>query len=323
MADATSSPHSAQDAAARIRAQIDKLYREGVIHCDDGFTKSLYPTSVTPGRGRFLADLARKLAPRATLEVGMGWGLSTLHLLEGMLQAGGVHQPHVIMDPFQHSNLHGGALRAIREASAMELIEFHEVPAEIHMPKLVEQGRKFDFIFIDGDHRFDGAFVDLVFANKLLVPGGVMAVDDTELDPVYLACRFAETNWNYSFVDGHTDRTSEGAGRHRYRNARPRPQIGAWRKPTAEPERGQVHFNSFVEDFSPYIRINRLKSNRLAHEGLVALREGDREAARRLFRAALQQDPANVKNIFRYLRTYLPPGIARMLTGRSKDAAAD
>lgn len=318
MANAAPSRDVTHAAAARIRAQIDKLYREGIVHCDDGFTNSLYPKSITPGRGRFLGDLMRKFAPQATLEVGMGWGLSTLHLLEGMLQAGGVRQPHIIMDPFQHTHLHGGALRAIREAGAADLIEFHEKPAEIFMPKLVEQGRQFDFIFIDGDHRFDGVFVDVVFTHKLLKPGGVMAVDDTELDPVYLACRFAETNWNYTYEAGHSDRASASAGRHRHRNVRPRAQITAWRKPMSDPERGQLHFNSFVDDFTPYIRINRLKSNRLAHQGLVALRQGDRAAARQAFRAALRQDPTHAKNLFRYIRTYLPPGMARLLTGRSK-----
>ena len=56
-------------------------------------------------------------------------------------------------------------------------------------------------------------------------------------------------------------------------------------------ERGQVHFNSFVDDFSPYIRLDRLASNKLAHEGLVALRNGDRESARRAFREAMRLDP--------------------------------
>ena len=317
MAHAAPAPYAAP-AAARIRAQIDRLYREGIVHCDDGFTKSLYPTSVTPGRGRFLADLMRKFGPSATLEVGMGWGLSTLHLLEGMLQAGGVHQPHIVIDPFQNTRLHGGALRVIREAGAADLIEFHEEPSEILMPKLVAQGRRFDFIFIDGDHRFDGAFVDLVFAHKLLNPGGVVALDDTERDPLYLACRFAETNWGYTYEGGHSDRATAAPGRHRYRRARPRAQIAAWRKPLHELERGQLHFVSFVDDFTPYIRANRLDSNRLAHQGLVALRAGDRAAARRAFGAAIRQDPAHLKNLFRYFRTYLPSGMARLLTGRSK-----
>ena len=178
-------------------------------------------------------------------------------------------QPHIIMDPFQQKNYHNGALHVLREAGADQLVEHHSEPSEIFLPKLVEQGRQFDFAFIDGDHRFDGAFVDLVFVHKLLKPGGVMAVDDTELDAVHLACRFAETNWGYAYVGGHSDRLDKGPGRHRYRNSRPRAQISAYRKPLQEgEERSQVHFNSFVDDFSPYIRLDRLASNKLAHEGL-------------------------------------------------------
>jgi Tfp pilus assembly protein PilF len=82
----------------------------------------------------------------------------------------------------------------------------------------------------------------------------------------------------------------------------------------------ELHFNSFVEDFSPYLRINRLASNKLAHEGLVALRNGDREGARHAFREALRRDPAHAKNLFRYIRTFLPAGLARAFTGRSKSA---
>lgn len=302
----------------RIRAQIDKLYREGIVYGDDGFSKSLYPTSVTPGRGKFLGDLVRRLKPSSTLEVGMGWGLSTLHMLEAMVENDGVRQPHIIMDPFQQKTFHNGALRVIREAGAGQFVEFHAERSEIFLPKLVEQGRQFDFAFIDGDHRFDGAFVDLVFVHKLLKPGGVMAVDDTELDAVHLACRFAETNWGYTCVGGHSDRENEGPGRHRYRNTRPRAQVSAYRKPMEEAERNQLHFASFVNDFSPYIRLNRLASNKLAHEGLVALRNGDREGARRAFGEAIKQDPTHAKNLFRYIRTYLAPGLARALTGRSK-----
>jgi len=77
----------------RIRAEIDKLYREGIGYGEDGFSMSLYPTSVTPGRGKFVGDLVRQLKPASTLEIGMCWGLSTLHILEAMVENGGVRQP--------------------------------------------------------------------------------------------------------------------------------------------------------------------------------------------------------------------------------------
>lgn len=310
--------NSAEAIRARIRVEIDRLYREGIVHGDDGFSRSLYPTSVTPGRGKFLGDLVRRFKPVATLEVGMGWGLSTLHMLEAMFENGGMSQPHVIMDPFQQRDFHNGALHVLRAARVTDFVEHHAEPSELFLPKLVEQGRQFDFVFIDGDHRFDGAFVDMVFVHKLLKPGGVMALDDTEYDAVHLACRFAETNWGYSYVGGHSDRGDKGPGRHRYRNASPRAQVSAYRKPMVQEERSQSHFSSFFADFSPYIRAERLASNRLAHQGLTALRDGDRAGARRAFGEAIRLDPTHVKNLFRYFRTYLPPGLASAFTGRTK-----
>jgi predicted O-methyltransferase YrrM len=303
---------------ARIRAIIEKLYHDGIVHGDDGFSKSLYPTSVTPGRGKFLGDLLRRLRPASTLEIGMGWGLSTLHMLEAMIENGGVSQPHIVMDPYQEKAYHNGALRVIREAGAEQLIEFHPEPAEIFLPKLVEQGRQFDFAFIDGDHRYDGAFVDLVFVHKLLKPGGVVALDDTELDAVHLACRFAETNWNYTLLGGHSDRDGARTGRHRYRRTKPRPQVSAYRKPLEAIERGQLHFNSFMEGFSPYLRLNRLSSNQLAHAGLIALRKGDRAGARQAFGQAIRHDPTHAKNLLRYARTYLPASLGRAITRGGK-----
>src|SRR6202162_2701893 len=132
MAQAETSGNAARD---RIRAAIDKLYREGVVYGEDGFSMSLYPTSVTPGRGKFLGDLVRRLKPAATLEVGMGWGLSTLHILEAMVENGGVRQPHIIMDPFQQRAYHNVALLVLREAGADQFVDYHSEPSEIFLPK--------------------------------------------------------------------------------------------------------------------------------------------------------------------------------------------
>jgi predicted O-methyltransferase YrrM len=304
----------------RIRAEIDKLYSEGIGHGEDGFTMSLYPTSVTPGRGKFVGDLVRQLKPDATLEIGMCWGLSTLHILEAMVENGGVRQPHIVIDPFQKTYTHNGALRVLREAGADQFVEHHAELSQIFLPKLVEQGRHFDFVFIDGSHRFEAVLMDVAFVHWLLPPGGVMAVDDTELDAVHLACRFAETNWGYTYIGGYGDRLAKGPGRHRYRNSRPRAQVSAYRKPMDEVERPLLQFTSFFDDFSPYIRHDRLASNKLGHEGLVALSNGEREAARRAFREAIRLDPMRTKNLFRYVRTYLPLSLARAFSGRSKGA---
>jgi len=40
----------------------------------------------------------------------------------------------------------------------------------------------------------------LVYADRLLAPGGVVVVDDSWADPVFLACRFLETNYGYTLL---------------------------------------------------------------------------------------------------------------------------
>ena len=53
----------------------------------------------------------------------------------------------------------------------------------------------------------------------------------------------------------------------------------------------------------------------LSHEGLLALRAGERVRARRLFARALREDPVNRRYALRWLRTLMPLRIAQALSG--------
>ncbi|MGH7917394.1 MAG: glycosyltransferase family 2 protein [Candidatus Binataceae bacterium] len=72
-------------------------------------------------------------------------------------------------------------------------------------------------------------------------------------------------------------------------------------------------------DATPLVR-SRLRASRsiLGYIGLTALNAGDPLAARRAFLNALRMDPSRVKNYLRLVRTFLPPGLARALSGRTR-----
>ena len=59
----------------------------------------------------------------------------------------------------------------------------------------------------------------------------------------------------------------------------------------------------------------------LGYIGLDALAHGDRATARHAFRRAIGLDPYRVRNYLRLVRTFLPAGIARALSGRAGRAA--
>jgi hypothetical protein len=54
------------------------------------------------------------------------------------------------------------------EAGLTGLVEFHAEESQIVLSRFLTEGRTFDLAFIDGNHRFDGIFVDLVYIGRLL-----------------------------------------------------------------------------------------------------------------------------------------------------------
>ena len=54
--------------------------------------------------------------------------------------------------------------------------------------------REFDLAFVDGDHRFEGVFLDLYFMTRLVKPGGLVVVDDMWMPSVRTAVAYVEKN---------------------------------------------------------------------------------------------------------------------------------
>jgi predicted O-methyltransferase YrrM len=306
-------PAASDRYAQRIAARIDQIYRTKSVAGEDGAIHSIVPVAVAPERGQFLLEVCRAQGAVSTLEIGMAWGLSTLFIFQALMESGTTMPHHVVMDPFQPTVYHNAALHTLRELGLGDAVEFYPEPSGLVLPRLIAQGRRFDLAFIDGDHRFDGVFIDLFYVDQLLKPGGVAVFDDMGWDGVYLACRFAETNYGYKNIAELADprKRSKSDGSHR-------PLIRAYRKPDEAVERDQPHFVPFFEDFVPNRFGERLAASTLRYQGLIALRDGRREEARRFFRQAMRVDPLHLKTYLRLLRTYLPRSLVRATTGRTR-----
>jgi Methyltransferase domain len=83
-------------------------------------------------------------------------------------------------------------------------VEFHAAESQIALPRFVSEGRRFDLAFVDGNHRFDGVFLDLVYLGRLLPPGGIVFVDDYHLASVARAAAFCLTNLGWTLEEAST-----------------------------------------------------------------------------------------------------------------------
>ena len=105
-----------------IRAQIERMYADGVVADEHGKTFSIQPEALTADRGKFLRDMCLGERASRVLEIGMAWALSTLHILEALTSDDVKPQPLVVTDPFQSSTFHNAGLKAVRDAGAESLI---------------------------------------------------------------------------------------------------------------------------------------------------------------------------------------------------------
>ena len=117
-----------------------------------------------------------------TLEVGCGFGLSSLHICKAL--HGRTKASHTIIDPFQMTQWDGAGIKNLEEAG-IRFFNLVEVRSEFALPRILEQAEgKFDFIFIDGWHTFDHTLLDCFYATRLLRVGGYLAIDDVIFDAV-------------------------------------------------------------------------------------------------------------------------------------------
>ncbi len=192
----------------RVREVRERLLAEGaVVARADGARRELFPVAIGPAEGLALLEWVRKEHAQQTFETGLGFGISTLFICEGLL-ANGPGGRHVAADPYQFSGLPGHrttyvgvGLQILDEAGVRDLVEFHAEESQIVLPRLLAEGRRFDLAFLDGNHRFEGVFLDLIYAGRLLKPGAIVFVDDTQLPGVRRAVDFCLANLGWAVED--------------------------------------------------------------------------------------------------------------------------
>jgi len=165
-----------------------------VVARSDGSCHGLFPVSVSVAEGEALRGWVMREHARQTIEIGLGYGFSTLFIGEALVSRSAVDARHIALDPYQQLRFADCGLQLIDEAGLTELVEFYSELSEVALPRFVVEHRTFDLAFVDGNHRFDGVFVDLAYLARLVRPGGVVFLDDYQLPAIQRAVSFWEKN---------------------------------------------------------------------------------------------------------------------------------
>lgn len=182
---------------------LETILRTGRVETPAGGSVPLR-SSISPGEGVFLQRLVERVAPERSLEVGLAQGLSALYLCDALEKVGGGR--HIAIDPNQHGgpwgdSWEGAGLHNLERAGHAQRVDFHGEPSFRVLPRLEAEGVRLDLAFIDGWHTFDFTLVDFFYIDRMLRPGGVVAIDDTQWPSVRKLCRYLVTNRGYRVVD--------------------------------------------------------------------------------------------------------------------------
>ena len=146
---------------------------------------------VNPGDRRALYTLINALQPQAVLEIGTHIGASTQYMARALARGGNGLLTSVdiydVNDPVRGAWRKAG-LRHSPQACTQTLgtagrVRFITSPAIGYMRDTTD---RFDFIFLDGDHRAGAVYTELAAALPLLNPGGVILLHDYYPDAVPL-----------------------------------------------------------------------------------------------------------------------------------------
>jgi predicted O-methyltransferase YrrM len=185
-----------------VRNVIERLVRKGTaVARSDGTLHELFPVAASAAEGEALREWVLREGATQTIEIGLGYGISALHICEGLLANSDPMAGHVVLDPYQATRFSNCGLQLLEEAGVSGLVEHHPEESQIALPRFLGEARSFHLAFVDGNHRFDGVFVDLFYVGRLVQPGGIVFLDDYQLPAIARAASFFLKNLGWTLED--------------------------------------------------------------------------------------------------------------------------
>lgn len=171
----------------KLQELRDSIYTNKVVTTSNGEFLKLN-SAIDPNEGKAILSILKANSEfTKTIEIGCAFGLSSLYICEGTL--GRADAFHTIIDPFQTTSWKSVGINNLIKADVFNF-KLIEEGSEIALPELLKKKEEFDFALIDGWHTFDHTLIDFFYLEKLIRPGGIIAIDDVHLPGINKVVRY-------------------------------------------------------------------------------------------------------------------------------------
>ncbi|KAF7196029.1 O-methyltransferase imqG [Pseudocercospora fuligena] len=157
---------SALKTCAEAQKDLDKSTPQLKNALSNSAAKGLPTIAIAPHQGAQLQILCQMASVKNILEIGTLGGYSTMWFATSV--------PGVQVTSIEYNSKHRDV--ALENLQGLDNVEVHLGAALDILPQLADQGKTFDFVFIDADWANQERYFD--WAVKLLRPKGVIYVDN-------------------------------------------------------------------------------------------------------------------------------------------------
>ena len=174
--------------------------------------------SIKPHEAEVLKELVLKYHVNTALEIGLAYGASAMTMLGARSEL-----KLTSCDPFQQEDYQNSGLSKIADAGFQSRHTHIKALSDQALPKLLAEGKTYDLIFIDGDHKFSGAFVDFHFAAQMIENNGIVVFHDMWMRAASIIYQSGSTKFGDTSDDVHSFSGSlrvTGSGDHYFTDGR-------------------------------------------------------------------------------------------------------
>lgn len=188
------------DLAADTLEILGDMYGAGELYGTDSpeLIKINPKIGINIAEGSVVHKCIRDFSLKRTLEVGFGYGFSTVWILDALRNQEGAS--HFAMDPFELSHWHGIGVKQTERLKGITHFTWKEEYSIHCMSEIIRTGEKFDFVYLCGAQRFDDVLLNFFMADQLLRPKGIIALDDIWLNAAKTVLSFIATNRSYEQI---------------------------------------------------------------------------------------------------------------------------
>lgn len=135
---------------------------------------------MTLKEAKYLTAFLRENRLTKVLELGFFHGVSSCYLAAAMKSQGG--RPIVTIDLESAKNRNPTIVDLLQRCDLAEYAEVYFEPSSYNwrLMKFIEEGRRFDFCYIDGGHDWYNTGFAFFLVDKLIEPGGWILFDDLD-----------------------------------------------------------------------------------------------------------------------------------------------